>query len=90
MAEQPSEKPEQSPEQPEDNQASEAQPTEQPQPKKHISYSALNDFLQCGKAYQLKRMLQLPERPAWWNVGGHAVHTATEFYDRQRFATSGD
>lgn len=56
----------------------------------HVSYSAMNDWLKCGKFYQLKRLLQLPEKPAWWNVGGHAVHTATEMYDRRRFEVSGD
>lgn len=60
------------------------------QPAAHISYSALSDYLQCGKAYQLKRRMGLPERPAWWNVGGHAVHAATEAYDRQRYATAGN
>jgi hypothetical protein len=52
----------------------------------HLSYSALSDWLSCGKLYQLKRMLGLPDRPAWWNVGGHAVHSATEAFDRQLFA----
>lgn len=58
-------------------------------PAAHISYSALSDWLQCGKMYQLKRRLGLPERPSWWNVGGHAVHAATEAYDRQVYATAG-
>lgn len=52
----------------------------------HVSYSALNDWLGCGKYYQLKRVLSLPEKPAWWNVGGRAVHAATEAYDRQTYA----
>lgn len=61
-----------------------------PEPKRHISYSALSDWLQCGELYRLKRTLSLPERPAWWNVGGHAVHSATEAYDRQHYATAGN
>lgn len=55
----------------------------------HVSYSAVNDWLQCGKYYQLKRILNLPEKPAWWNVGGHAVHAATEAYDRHLYAAFG-
>lgn len=41
------------------------------------------DFLKCGKLWQLKRLLRLPERPAMWNVGGHAVHAAIEEYERE-------
>lgn len=55
----------------------------------HLSYSALNDFLSCPKLFQLKRLLDLPSKPAWWNIGGHAVHAATEAHDRQLFATYG-
>lgn len=55
----------------------------------HVSYSALNDFLSCGKYYQLKRLLNLPEKPAVWNGGGRAVHSATEASDRQLFAAFG-
>jgi len=52
----------------------------------HVSYSAFSDLLGCGKYFQLKRLLGLPERPAWWNIGGRAVHQATEAYDRQLYA----
>lgn len=55
----------------------------------HLSYSALTDFLKCGKYYQLSRILQLPERPAWWNIGGRAVHSATEAHDRRVHAATG-
>lgn len=41
------------------------------------------DFLKCGKYWQLKRLLRLPERPAMWNVGGHAVHAAIEEFERE-------
>lgn len=66
------------------DESSETQPV-----KPHVSYSAFKDWLACGKAYQLKRILQLPERQAWWNVGGHAVHAATEAFDRAMFAELG-
>lgn len=55
----------------------------------HLSYSALSDYLQCPKLYQLKRLLGLPEVPAWWQVGGKAVHSATEAYDRALYARQG-
>jgi hypothetical protein len=55
----------------------------------HVSYSALSDWLRCGKYFQLKRLLGLPERPAWWNIGGHAVHAATEAYDRMVYESIG-
>lgn len=57
--------------------------------KPHVSYSAFSDWLSCGKAFQLKRILMLPEKPTWWNVGGHAVHAATESFDRAQFAALG-
>lgn len=56
---------------------------EKPEPPPHVSYSALTDWLKCGWYFYLKRALDLPERRAWWNAGGHAVHKATEQYDRQ-------
>lgn len=62
--------------------------TEQPKVA-HESYSGLSDWLKCGKAYQLKRVLKLPEKPAWWNVGGKGVHAATEHYDRILFDAVG-
>lgn len=49
----------------------------------HVSYSQFSDWLRCGKAYELKKILGLAESPAWWSIGGHGVHTATEKYDRQ-------
>lgn len=57
--------------------------------KPHVSYSALSDWLRCGKYFQLKRLLRFPEKPAWWNVGGHAVHSATEAHDRMVYAAIG-
>jgi hypothetical protein len=58
-------------------------------PEPHVSYSAISDWQGCGKYFQLKRMIGLPDRPAWWNVGGHAVHSATEAYDRQLYTAIG-
>jgi ATP-dependent helicase/DNAse subunit B len=48
----------------------------------HISYSAMTTFLDCGHLYFLTRVVGLEEAPAWWFIGGSAVHEATEEYDR--------
>lgn len=55
----------------------------------YISFSALSDWIKCSKYWQLKRLLRLPERPAYWNAGGRAVHAATEAHDRAMFALLG-
>lgn len=55
----------------------------------HLSYSSLSEWLKCGKLYQLSRVLGLPERPAWWNLGGRAVHSATEAHDRAVYTATG-
>jgi hypothetical protein len=47
----------------------------------HVSHSQYSDWLRCGKAYELKRVLGLAEAPAWWSIGGKGVHSATETYD---------
>lgn len=49
----------------------------------HLSHSALTTFLQCGHKYYLSRVVKEPEVPAWWFIGGNAVHTATENFDRK-------
>lgn len=48
---------------------------------KHVSHSALNNYIRCGKAYELGK-LGVQESPAWWLLGGSAVHKATEWIDR--------
>lgn len=47
----------------------------------HTSHSAINSYIRCGKAYQLKK-LGVEELPAWWLLGGSAVHKATEWLDK--------
>lgn len=54
-----------------------------------ISFSALTSWLRCGKAYQLERILGIEGVPAWYFVGGGAVHTVTEEYDRHLFESEG-
>jgi len=48
---------------------------------KHVSHSAINNYLRCGKAYELGK-LGVQESPAWWLLGGSAVHKATEWIDK--------
>lgn len=47
----------------------------------HVSHSAINSYIRCGKAYELGK-LGVEERPAWWLLGGSAVHKATEWIDK--------
>lgn len=47
----------------------------------HASHSAINNYLRCGKAYELDK-LGVTEAPAWWLLGGSAVHKATEWWDK--------
>lgn len=48
----------------------------------HLSHSALTTFLSCGHKYFLSRVKRVEEKPAWWFIGGNAVHTASEEWDR--------
>jgi ATP-dependent helicase/DNAse subunit B len=47
----------------------------------HVSYSAFSTYVDCGYQYYLGRLLQVPEAPSVWSVGGSAFHTATEIWD---------
>ncbi len=47
----------------------------------HISYSALSTYVDCGQKYYLTRMVKVSETPAWYFIGGSAVHTASEIID---------
>jgi hypothetical protein len=55
----------------------------------YVSYSAFTSWLKCGKAYQLSRLLDVKENPAWWFAGGSAVHAATEVYDKALYEAEG-
>lgn len=50
----------------------------------HTSHSAINSYIRCGKAYELGK-LGVKEPPAWWLLGGSAVHTATEWLDKDEW-----
>jgi len=51
----------------------------------HVSYSAFTTFIDCGYQYYLGRLLELPEEPAVWSVGGSAFHLATEMWDKENY-----
>jgi hypothetical protein len=48
---------------------------------KHISYSSLGTYLECGWKYNLTKIEGVPEKHAVWFTGGSAVHRATEMWD---------
>lgn len=50
-------------------------------PPVHRSVSQLSAFRECGIRYKLTRVDGHAERPAWWNIGGRAVHSAIEAYE---------
>lgn len=49
---------------------------------KHISYSSLSTWQECGWRYYLTKMAGVQEKHAVWFTGGSAVHKATELYDK--------
>ena len=49
---------------------------------KHVSYSAMNTWLECGWKYYLTKIEEVPEGHAVWFTGGSAVHKATERFDK--------
>lgn len=48
---------------------------------KHISYSSLTTWQECGWKYYLQKVEGVKEAHAVWFTGGSAVHKATENYD---------
>jgi putative RecB family exonuclease len=48
---------------------------------KHLSYSTLNQWERCPKAFQLQKIVGAPQKPAVYFAGGTAVHKATEALD---------
>lgn len=53
--------------------------------KPHLSYSAIDTLSGCGERFRLERVVQVPQEPAWWFIGGTAFHTASEYLDRGEF-----
>lgn len=53
----------------------------------HASHSSISSYLYCGKAYELEKIQKVPTAPAWWLLGGSAVHKATENLDNGTWYT---
>lgn len=51
----------------------------------HLSYSGMSTYQECPKKYELSYMMGAPKKGAVWFVGGKAVHSATEAWDRLVF-----
>lgn len=51
----------------------------------HLSHSQWQQFLHCGKSYQLKRVQGAPTIPSVWLVAGTALHDAFEEVNRAHF-----
>lgn len=50
---------------------------------KFVSKSQVNQYLKCGKQYELERIVKVPTPPTWYFIGGTAVHKATERLDQE-------
>jgi hypothetical protein len=55
----------------------------------HVSYSSFTTWLDCGFKYYLSRVEQHQGAPSWWLVGGSALHTASEEWDKVYFQEAG-
>lgn len=55
-------------------------------PPEHFSHSQISAWIRCGKAYQLSRLIGVPERPAVYLVAGNAMHEVIEQMNRESFA----
>jgi hypothetical protein len=53
----------------------------------HFSHSQISAWLRCAKAYQLSRLVGVPERPAVYLVAGNAMHDVIEQINREFFRT---
>lgn len=47
----------------------------------YTSYSSLSSYAKCPKAWQLQRLVKVPQSQGWARLGGSAVHVAAERYD---------
>lgn len=47
----------------------------------YLSFSQLTTYLSCGEKYRLTRIVGVEEDPAWYFVGGSAVHSAADAID---------
>lgn len=49
----------------------------------YLSHSALSQYLRCSEQYRLERVEKIPTPPAWYFIGGRAVHLATQWMDER-------
>lgn len=47
----------------------------------YLSFSSLESWLTCGEKYRLEKVVGVAQTPAWYLLGGSAVHKATELLD---------
>lgn len=50
----------------------------------HGSFSQLTKFMECEVKHRIERSKLIPEPPAWWNIGGTAMHAAIEQWEKLR------
>ena len=55
----------------------------------HVSYSSFTTWLDCGYKYYLSRVKETTGASSWWLVGGSALHSASEAWDRDYFERTG-
>lgn len=48
------------------------------------SISQVASFAECGMRYRLERVDKVPQRPAWWSLGGTVAHEVVNSYERHR------
>lgn len=48
----------------------------------HLSYSTVDGYKTCGKRFELQKVIGVEQRPGLAALGGNAVHTATEWFDK--------
>lgn len=47
----------------------------------YLSFSSMESWLNCGEKYRLEKVVKVAQTPAWYLLGGSAVHEATELLD---------
>ncbi len=48
-----------------------------------LSHSQVETLLDCGEKFRLQKVLQAPRVPAFWFIGGSAIHQVTEHMDKE-------
>lgn len=48
----------------------------------HLSHSTVSGYRDCGLRFKLQKIIRAEQRPGLAGLGGNAVHTTTEWYDK--------